>query len=162
MKVKFLISSIPFHLWKTSASQLWLCLITVQMDEPFSHLNSHDERWKLMMVEGALLWLTFFNSCHSPNHIEVVEEGFHEVSSFIKCYWGCQFHVNQWIHQWCDVDYYFLREARCLIDNSFEHLLSTDVSATRPWKWWRKIRGGWKRIANTNTLHYVYTCVFIM
>jgi len=29
-----------------------------------SHLNSHDGWWKLIMIEGTLLWLTFFSPCH--------------------------------------------------------------------------------------------------
>jgi len=50
-----------------------------------------------MMIEEALLWLTFFSPRHSSNQIEVIKERFHEASSCIKCSSGCQFHVNKWI-----------------------------------------------------------------
>ena len=121
MKVKLLISSIPFHPWKTSASQVRWNLIALEQDELFLHVNSHGGWWKLMMVEGALLWLTFSCSRHSSNQIEVVEEGFHEVSSVIKCCSECQFHVNQWILNGAMfITIYCLWEARCLIDHSLD------------------------------------------
>ena len=103
MKVNFLIS---FHLRKTSASQqLWWNLIALEREEPFSHLDSHDGWWKLMMIVGAPLWLTFFSPFHSSNQVEVVEEKFHG-------------RVSTPCHS--VVDSCCLREARCLIDHSFE------------------------------------------
>jgi len=36
-------------------------LISVETDEPFQHLDFHDGWWKIMIIEGARLWLPGFS-----------------------------------------------------------------------------------------------------
>jgi len=112
-----------------------------------------------MMIEGALVWLTFFSTRYSSNQIEVVQKGFHEVffldrkfiirrsttvrgrshqvSSCIKCCSGCQFHVNQWIlHGMMLMTIVFEKQdvwSITTLRDPWKHPLSTDFSAARSW-----------------------------
>ena len=106
MKVNFLIS---FHLRKTSASQqLWWNLIALEREDPFSHLHSHDgwcyDDWRSSAVTGILQPFPFIKSGRS---------GRREVPRSLKL-----FRVSTPCHSF--VDSCCLREARCLIDHSFE------------------------------------------